>query len=167
MEIVELKMPSLEPGRIYQAEDLVDHLYVDGDGTSDYNLTSQQFPFKKSAGRLVHDALSSRPNEAMVVRYQVLALSDFNTQLRDLEQLFERGDAQRDAGTVIRRREKECDRVQIIADKLLRGEVIYPVFIQQNDPYRRIIEGNHRAVALYRLGWNQLPVLFAGYADWF
>ena len=50
---------------------------------------------------------------------------------------------------------------------LLDGRPFYPVFLQQNDPRRRIIEGMHRAVALLQLESPCLPAFLTGYRNWF
>jgi hypothetical protein len=170
MDASELKMPALERGRIYRREDLVGEICVDSEGTNDWNLVTVNFPFQIS-GPFQHDALNSRLDEQMLVQYDVLPLSEFETQLQALEDSYRKDDELRENGTAPScigfRPEKDEDRIQRVLEKLARGETIYSVFIQQNDPQRRIIEGRHRAVALRRLRWGQLPVLLVGYRDWF
>ena len=170
MDTIKMHLPDLQEGSIYQQADVRDYIYIDSDGCSDYDLTAQNFPLSVGE-KLEADLLSCRQNEKMFVEYQVFPILELEDELQKLEERFKRNDAKRDEGTTKFspgfRMEKERDRVQRIVEMLLRGDVIYPVFIQKNDPHRRIIEGGHRALAIKQLGWGQLPTFLAGYRDWF
>jgi ribosomal protein S18 acetylase RimI-like enzyme len=81
-------------------------------------------------------------------------MAGFETQVRELEATFNS-------------HEEHRRRVQAIVEILLDGRPFYPVFLQQNDPRRRIIEGMHRAVALLQLESPCLPAFLTGYRNWF
>lgn len=52
-------------------------------------------------------------------------------------------------------------RMEAIVKKIQAGEPILPVFIEENDPDRFIMEGRHRIVAFLVMGITDIPVLFA------
>jgi hypothetical protein len=170
MDAVKLKMPELEEGRVYQREDVLGYICVDGEGRSDYDLTNLHFPLKVGENH-EQDPLSHLADERMLLQYRILPLVEFEGQLEGVEASFAENDSLRDKGAALPplgfRPERDTDRTRRIIDKLLCGAVIYPVFIQKNDPQRRIIEGNHRALALKQLRWRQLPAFLVGYRNWF
>jgi hypothetical protein len=128
------------------------------------------FPWRDS-GPFKHDSKRYRLGEPVLLQFRVFSLIEFDAQLQGFERRFNEHDALRDQGRSIEslawRPERDRDRVQKIMEKLESGESIFPVFVQQNDPQRRIVEGMHRAVAVRLLGGEKLPVFLAGYRDWF
>ena len=90
----------------------------------------------------------------MVLQYQVFPLAEFSQQIEEFESLYAGIDAER-------------KRIEAIVELYRNGAMTYPVFLQQNDPKRRIIEGTHRSVALRRCGSLYLPTFVAGYRNWF
>jgi ribosomal protein S18 acetylase RimI-like enzyme len=146
-----LRMPKLEEGRVYRKEEVAEYIGLQ-DGSSDYNVAVIHFP--RNLKTWEHDFRGWRAEEEVLLQYQVYPLADFEDQLRDLEEGFNKD-------------EKHRRRVQAIADILLQGQPVFPVFMQQNDPQRRIIEGMHRAVALKQLESPCLPAFLTGYRNWF
>jgi GNAT superfamily N-acetyltransferase len=144
-------MPRLDEGRVYHRAEVEQYIGKQ-DGTSDYDVAAIHFP--RNLQTWVHDFRGWRDGEEMLLQYQVYPMAEFKEQLGGLEKAFDRHD-------------EHHNRVQAIVEALLGGERFYPVFIQQNDSQRRIIEGMHRAVALVQLESFCLPAFLTGYRNWF
>jgi hypothetical protein len=166
----DLILPDLKEGEIYQHEEVRQYIHVDQEVNSDYWIMVQHFPWEVT-GRFDHDGLRYRRDEPVLLQYRLFPLTDFDTQLRQLQGTFDQHDAWRDRGECVQSAfwKKELDRARVekIVEKLMSGEPVYPVFVQQDDPQRRILEGMHRTIAVQQLGGTVLPVFLAGYRDWF
>jgi GNAT superfamily N-acetyltransferase len=146
-----IHMPNLEEGRIYRRVEV--EAYIGNQtGTSDYDVAAAHFP--RNLQTWETDFRGWRDGEEMVLQYQIFPLSVFKKKLWELESTFARHD-------------EHQKRVEVIVKCLRRGEPVYPVFLQENDLERRIIEGNHRAVALLQLESHCLPAFLTGYRNWF
>jgi len=165
MKDVDLQMPVLEEGRIYSRDEVKDYICVDNEGSNDFNLMFAHFP--RNLNTFEFDLEQYRRDEAAFLQYQVFSLGNFAGQIQEIQVAFDKLDALRQQGKELRRPEMDRDRVRLIIEKLQRREMIYPVFIQKNDPQRRIIEGMHRIVALWQLGSPHFPAYLVGYRDWF
>lgn len=147
-----LRLPDLEDGRVYRQQQVAEYIGFQ-DGSSDFNVVFSHFPrdLKTFESAVVSP---ERVGEEMFLQYRTFALSAFIAQIRRLETLFVP-------------LEKDLSRIETIEEKLLSGDCVFPVFIQHNDPQRRIIEGMHRCVALFRLQSPVLPTFVTGYREWF
>ncbi len=56
---------------------------------------------------------------------------------------------------------KEEKRMRKILRQLQKGEPAFPVFVEDGDPHRFILEGRHRIVAFKEYGLTTVPVTFA------
>jgi len=146
-----LNMPWLEEGRIYQQSEVEDYIGFQT-GTSDFVLVEQHFP--RNLETWEHDGLGWRDGEEMLLRYLVYPMTEFMNQLWELADTFAM-------------HEEHQKRVDKIIKHLTDGEWVFPVFLQQNDPQKRIIEGMHRAVALFHLESHCIPTFLSGYGNWF
>jgi len=144
-------LPLLEEGRIYHRAEVEQYIGKQG-GSSDYDVMAIHFP--RSLDGMDCDLEFYRPDEVVLLQYRVFPLSELASQIRGLELLFESHNAHR-------------ERVETIKRLLANGSAVYPLFIQQNDPKRRIVEGMHRAVAMLQLGSPCVPAFLTGYRDWF
>lgn len=146
-----LNMPRLEEGRIYRRAEVENYVGTQTD-TSDFGVVDLHFP--RNLETWQHEGRAWRDGEEMLLQYHVYPMAEFKPQLWELADTFSR-------------HEGEQSRVEAIVDILTRGEPVYPVLMQQNDPQRRIIEGMHRAVALFHLGSPCIPAFLTGYRNWF
>jgi hypothetical protein len=144
---MKIRLPPLQIGKTYKASDLTQMLSEDELERASIGFPSdiQQWPNT--------DILRYRPDEEIVFDYVVMPIGVLRPQIVDLRRLF-------------RTKEDDWCRVRRIKELLERGEVAWPVFIQKNDPEKRITEGMHRSVAMLQLSIGQLPVLLSKYQDW-
>jgi hypothetical protein len=148
---MQLNMPKLDEGRIYRRAEVESYIGKQ-DGTSDFDVVKAYFP--RSLETWHTDGRGWRDGEEMLLQYGVYPLAGFNHQILELADTFGQFDEHRKG-------------IEIIVEAFLRGDLVYPVFLQQNDPQQRIIEGMHRSVALWQLGCPCLPVFLTGYGNWF
>ena len=148
-----LRMPLLEDGRVYSRDEVAGYIGSHC-GKCEYDFVLLGFPRDICDWELGLDHDRYRAGEAMVLQYRVFAIAEFIDQLREKKKRYQA-------------RAGEWQRVRETVERLSRGEPVYPVYLQQNDPLKRIIEGNHKAVALLELGSQQLPAFVTGYRDWF
>lgn len=146
-----LNMPKLEEGRVYRRAEVESYIGLQT-GTSDFDVVDLHFPRHLETWQ--HDGRGWRDGEEMLLQYQVFPMAEFKPQLWELADTFSR-------------HEEHQGRVEAIVEVLTSGKPVFPVFLQQNDPQRRIIEGMHRAVALFHLGSPCLPAFLTGYLNWF
>lgn len=146
-----LNMPKLDEGRIYRRAEVESYIGMQ-DGTSDFDVVNAHFP--RSLETWHADCLGWRDDEEMLLQYHVYPLVKFKQQIVELANTFDQFEDHR-------------NRIDAVVETFLRGELVYPVFLQQNDPQQRIIEGMHRSVALLQLGCPCLPVFLTGYGNWF
>ncbi len=145
-------MPRLEEGRVYHRQEVEDYIGWQT-GTSNFDVMKAHFP--RSLDTFEHNQRGWRNGEEILLQYRVFTVEDaLKAQIQSLVQLFMQHEA-------------EWKRVDVISEMLQRGNTVYPVLMQQDDPQRRIIEGNHRAAALYTLECSCLPAFLAGYRNWF
>jgi hypothetical protein len=143
----DIKLPPLEVGRTYRAVEVAAHVAED-----DLEIAILGFP--RDLARWPHaDMLSYRPDEEVLFDYDIWDISLIRPQVEDLRVTFK--------GVP-----EQWERVSRIMGRFERGEAAYPIFVQLNDPERRICEGMHRAVAMLELGVSRVPVLQAKYGDW-
>ena len=146
-----LTLPNLQPGRVYrrcEIEQFVGHQH----GTSDFDIANAQFPRDLTTWEA--DLQLWRAGDEVLVQYQVFPIDRFKRLILELESTFNQ-------------HHDHLQRVAAIKQVILKGDVVFPVFLQQNDSQHRLIEGMHRAVALFRLGSPALPAFLTGYSDWF
>lgn len=148
---VRLRLPELEDGRLYRRLE-VEEYFGDQDGSSDFNVVFSHFP--RSLVTWEHDFRQWRDGDEMLLLYRTISTVRLETQIRAFEAAFSP-------------LEKERDRVGEIEKLLRNGNVVFPVFMQLNDPQMRIIEGMHRSVALLRLQCSIVPAFLTGYREWF
>jgi GNAT superfamily N-acetyltransferase len=146
-----ISVPKLEDGRIYGRTEVEQYIGTQS-GTSDFDVMASHFP--RNLQTWEHNPRGWRPDEEILLQYQVLPISVFEGQLLKLDEEFSRNEDHR-------------KRVEAIVSCLLDGARVYPVFLQENDFERRIIEGMHRSVALHRLNSRCLPAFLTGYQNWF
>jgi hypothetical protein len=150
---MQLKMPGLNVGKIYHESD-VKHLFVDhGGGSTDWGRVKVRFPWRLDDLRS-DDMEKFRRDDEMVVQYTEAPIAELSKQIHGL---------QRDFSTI----PEERRRIDAIKATYAGGELVFPVFVQSNDPQQRICEGMHRAVALLECGAETIPMFRTGYRDWF
>ena len=139
-------LPDLEPGRTYKRTELA-HLVPEDDllqATNCFPTDIECWPIK--------DIQLWRRDGEVLFEYTEMdirdALIDIQTLWRDFE-----------------RRPDHRIRVEKIKRLLETEKPAWPVFIQKNDPHKRIVEGRHRSVAMMELLVPRLPVLLSKYAD--
>jgi predicted GNAT family acetyltransferase len=146
-----IHMPLLDEGRIYRRSEVERYIGTQT-GTSDYDVMALHFP--RSLETWEHDGRGWRDGEEIVLQYRVFPMADLKPQIGQLEE-------------ALRQREDHRRRIDKIVELLLRGSQVFPVFMQENDPQRRIIEGMHRAIALVQIESHCIPAFLAGYRNWF
>lgn len=52
------------------------------------------------------------------------------------------------------------DRTDKIIEEVNDSGKLYPIFIEENDPNYFVMEGRHRMVAMWKLGYRKIPVMF-------
>lgn len=144
-------MPQLEVGRVYRRTEVEDYIGYQ-DGTSDFDIVGLHFP--KCVDTWQSGRGGWRNGQEMLVQYKVFSTAELRPQIQDLADVFAH-------------LTEEQRRVELIIERLLNGESAFPVFMQQNDPQRRITEGKHRSVALMQLNSEFVPTFLTGYQDWF
>lgn len=145
-----VRLPDLTPGRIYCRHE-VEHYFGDQQGSSDYDIVRIGFPRNLTTFECT---VLGWKDEEIVLQYRLLNAEVLAPRRESLEAQF------------IEKPEHEA-RVRAIQLLLNRGEPAFPVFFQQNDPQFRVLEGNHRLVALGRLNTPVIPAFCVGYRDWF
>jgi GNAT superfamily N-acetyltransferase len=143
-------IPELEEGRVYHAEEVAKYIGTQS-GTSDFVVAGLHFP--KNLKTWEHDCTAWRDREEILLQYKVFAIEEFKLQF------WERAECMKRSG--------EWERVERIVEILEKGDPLFPVLMQKNDPQHRIIEGHHRSIALLWLGSNCLPAFLLGYKNWF
>jgi hypothetical protein len=146
-----LNMPKLGEGQIYRRAEVERYIGTQ-DGTSDFDVAKAHFP--RSLESWHTDCRGWRDDDEMLLQYQVYPLARFKQQIVGLAKTFEQFDEHR-------------NRIEAVVEIFKRGDLVYPVFLQQNDPQQRIIEGMHRSVALLQLECPCLPAFLTGYGNWF
>lgn len=142
-----LRLPALIEGETYAIDRVRPFVAED-----DLGLVVSGFP--KDLDRWPHeDLLQYRGDEPILFEYKIIRLVVLEDQITEFYKTF-----QEDA--------EHRDRIDRIASRLRQGDPVFPVFIQKNDPKQRITEGMHRAVAIWLLGEQEVPVLLTKYADW-
>jgi hypothetical protein len=145
-------MPKLELGKVYEAHE-VEKYTIQPDGTNDYNLAIGSFPHDLSDKDLACNNQAFQPGEKVLLKYLVLDLADFRTEIEQLS-------------TIFRRQPAHWERVTKIVKVLTDGHTFHPVFVQRDAIRKRILEGMHRAVALLEMGSQVLPTFILGYRNW-
>jgi GNAT superfamily N-acetyltransferase len=148
---MQIQMPTLKDGRVYCRAEVEQYLCKQA-GTGDYDVEALAFPRNLETWQT--DLMAFRHGEEMLLQYRVFPIADFESQIQDLADVFTH-------------RADHTQRIHTIVEILSDGRPFYPVFLQQNDPQRRIIEGMHRAVAVLRLACPCLPAFLTGYRNWF
>jgi GNAT superfamily N-acetyltransferase len=146
-----INMPQLEEGRIYKRSEVESYIGTQT-GTSDFDVMALHFP--RNLDTWEHDGRGWRDGEEIVLQYRVFPMAELKPQIWLFEESF-------------RQQENHRQRVERIVEVLLGGNPVYPVFMQENDPQRRIIEGMHRSVALMQIESHCIPAFLAGYLNWF
>ncbi len=146
-----ITMPKLEEGRVYHREEVADYI-AEQSGTSDFVVMDLHFPIRLD--NFEHDPSCWRDGEEILLQYRVFPMDDFRLQICLLVETY-------------RQHRAEWQRVEVIVKLLQAGASFFPVILQQNDPKLRIVEGYHRAAALFSLSSCCLPAFLAGYRDWF
>jgi ribosomal protein S18 acetylase RimI-like enzyme len=146
-----VRMPKLEEGKVYHREEVAPYIGTQSD-RSDFDVAALHFP--RNLRTWEADVLAWRDREEILLQYMVFDLTEFKEQIRAIE-------------TDYMKREDHRERVEAIVEKLMQGNPFYPVLMQQNDLQRRIIEGQHRSIALLRLESECLPTFLMGYGNWF
>ena len=144
-------MPKLEEGRVYHREEVADYIAAQ-DGSSDFDVMAIHFPW--SLDGFQHNPSGCRDGKEILLQYRVFLMEDLIPQVWSLIETY-------------RQHEAEWQRVEAIVRLLEDGAPFFPVMLQQNDPQRRIVEGNHRAAAMRWHGGDCLPAFLAGYRNWF
>ena len=60
---------------------------------------------------------------------------------------------------------KDKKRTDKIVKLLKQGQRRLPIFIEKDDPYNFVLEGRHRMVANYLLGYEKIPVVYVEVQD--
>ena len=60
---------------------------------------------------------------------------------------------------------KDKERTDKIVKLLKYGQRRLPIFIEKDDPYNFVLEGRHRMVANYLLGYEKIPVVYVEVQD--
>jgi hypothetical protein len=138
-----MKLPELETGRTYKYDEVRDYIVKPGPDEPDDFVKAAQHWWPEDLARrhsLLHE------NQPMLVEYRLMPTCKLEPLLRKLHAKFSK-------------RAGDEARVQDILKRIEGGEVAYPVFFPgEDDPVRRIREGQHRAVAFWRLGAVLIPV---------
>lgn len=142
-----LRLPDLRPGVTYTFQEVEPFVAAD-----DLRLVNVGFP-KHLEEWPSEDILGYRPNEPVLLEYHVLPIQVLEQTILEWHKLFDES-------------QDHKGRVAEIANRLQGGEMALPVFVQKNDPHKRIVEGFHRAVAMWLLNSAEVPVLYTKYADW-
>jgi hypothetical protein len=145
-----LRLPELTTGRIYRRHE-VEGYFGDQQGSSDYDIVRVGFPRNLDTFSCT---LEGWQDDELLLQYVLVPSETLETQRVMLESQF-------------REVPEHEARVQIIELLLRKGGTAFPVFFQQNDRFSRVLEGNHRLVALLRLKSPVVPAFRVGYPDWF
>ncbi len=150
-------LPNLEEGRIYRRDEVSEYI-GEQTGSCDYNVFKSGFPIDIETRKDDHKRY--RGDKEILLQYTVLPMSTLVQQIRKNEKTYSQDSNET-------RRIEHLDRIEKIQELLIKGDPVFPVFIQMDDPQHDIREGTHRSIALLRLNSPVVPAFLAGYPDWF
>src|SRR5437016_9753372 len=91
------RLPSLVEGKVYRHEDVLDYICKDDEGHSDYGLAAIHFP-RDLTEKFEFDPLNYRPDEPILLQFQIFPLVIFANQLKSFQKRFAELDSLRDQG---------------------------------------------------------------------
>jgi hypothetical protein len=148
------KMPTLIVGRVYEQAEIREYM-GEQQGSDEFGVLKANF--HRDINDWPNHARPNREflrNERILFEYQIFPLCELANQARAFEEAF-------------RPHQEHEERIEAIVRRVRSGDFQWPVYIQKDDPKRRLFEAFHRLIAFLRLDAPSVPVFLVGWHSWF